>query len=255
MQRLAIGLFAALLLGGCAGAEGTTVPSGSGSASSSAEPDLAAALAAAGIRYTCGGHPFTPDVLSARGRAETGDSAQSVVLREFVGSGMMETESLPEEGWLLVGMDGRSASFVAPTADPARFEYVLMDGADDAWRVTGWGGCRPQVWFEDANPSTWVLEPAGKRPAPEATEFVARVTETTCASGQSSRGRVQPPIIVYTAAEVVVTFPIEPLPGDGQDCQGNPSTAGTVTLDEPLGDRTLLDGGTYPPGDPAAPQP
>jgi hypothetical protein len=32
-----------------------------------------------------------------------------------------------------------------------------------------------------------------------------------------------------------------------RNCIGNPPTEMTLTLDEPLGDRALLDGSTYPP--------
>jgi hypothetical protein len=48
-------------------------------------------------------------------------------------------------------------------------------------------------------------------------------------------------------------FAVRPLPG-GQDCPSNPPTRVTIDLGQPLGDRTLLDGGRLPPGDPAQPR-
>lgn len=48
---------------------------------------------------------------------------------------------------------------------------------------------------------------------------------------------------------VMVTFGVVPL-GGAQECQGNPPTAVTVRLPEPLGDRRLLDGGREPPAEP-----
>jgi hypothetical protein len=74
--------------------------------------------------------------------------------------------------------------------------------------------------------------------------------EVNCASGQSSQDRIVGPEISYAADRVVVTFAVRPPPGEAQDCQGNPATAVTVTLNEPLGDRRLVDGGAEPPREP-----
>ncbi|MBA2632099.1 MAG: hypothetical protein H0U86_03690 [Chloroflexi bacterium] len=85
---------------------------------------------------------------------------------------------------------------------------------------------------------------------PDTIEFVAMVTETVCASGRSSEGRIIGPDIAYTDEAVTITFAVRPLGGGAQDCPGNPSTPVMVRLDEPLGDRALLDGGTDPPREP-----
>ncbi len=77
------------------------------------------------------------------------------------------------------------------------------------------------------------------------------MTERSCASGQSSEGRVEDPLIVYRDDAVIVTFFVEPLDG-GQECPGNPPAAVDVELGEPLGDRLLLDGGVWPPREPVA---
>lgn len=82
---------------------------------------------------------------------------------------------------------------------------------------------------------------------PETTSFDALVTEVACASGESSEGRVVGPQITYSDEAVTITFSVRPLGGLAQDCQGNPPTSVTVTLDGPLGDRTLIDGGADPP--------
>ena len=100
MQRIAIGLVAALALSGCAGGRASVAASAAGTAAGGApaadQPsELASALTEAGFLYSCGGHAFTPDVLSEPGRAEDGDSPESVTLREFVTSGMMETGTYP----------------------------------------------------------------------------------------------------------------------------------------------------------------
>jgi hypothetical protein len=93
----------------------------------------------------------------------------------------------------------------------------------------------------------WALLPdAGI--GPETAEFTALVTEVACASGQSSEGRIVGPEISYTDESVTITFAVR---GIGEaNCPSNPPTPVVVTLEEPLGDRTLLDGGTDPPREP-----
>jgi hypothetical protein len=99
-------------------------------------------------------------------------------------------------------------------------------------------------------PATWALDPAADI-GPETTEFTAWVTELGCASGRSSADRIGGPDIQASVETVVVTFGVVPL-GGAQECQGNPPTAVTVRLPEPLGDRRLLDGGREPPAEPPA---
>jgi hypothetical protein len=84
---------------------------------------------------------------------------------------------------------------------------------------------------------------------PSATEIDVHVHERDCASGQPATGRIPDPEITYGEDVVVVTIRVIPPPGD-QTCPSNPPTPFTLVLDEPLGDRTLLDGGQDPPGPP-----
>ena len=101
----------------------------------------------------------------------------------------------------------------------------------------------------EAGSATWWVDSQLIPLAPETTTIKGFVMETACASGQSPEGRVNEPVIQYTAESVTVTFTIAPPPGDAQDCQSNPEFPVEVTLSEPLGERALLDGGTTPPRD------
>jgi hypothetical protein len=49
-----------------------------------------------------------------------------------------------------------------------------------------------------------------------------------------------------------VTYGVRPKPGN-QECPSNPPTPAMLLLEGPLGDRTLLDGGTFPAAPPAPP--
>ena len=94
----------------------------------------------------------------------------------------------------------------------------------------------------DASPAVWHLDPDAPPLGPEATSFVAMVTERGCASGRDISGLVLPPVIEYANEAVTVSLYVEPLPAGAQDCQGNLPTRVTIELSEPLGDRQLVDG-------------
>jgi hypothetical protein len=100
---------------------------------------------------------------------------------------------------------------------------------------------------EHAEVAGWV--PADETVDPAATEIAVAVYERACASGEPATGRIAEPEITYGDDEVVVTIRVIPRAGN-QACPGNPATPFTVELDEPLGDRTLLDGGQDPPAPP-----
>jgi hypothetical protein len=97
--------------------------------------------------------------------------------------------------------------------------------------------------------ATWTHDPDAEI-GPDATEFTAWVTERECASGQSSADRIIGPDIQVSSDAIVVTFRVRSLLSGANSCQGNPPTPVTVRLSEPLGDRTILDGGREPPQEP-----
>jgi hypothetical protein len=95
-------------------------------------------------------------------------------------------------------------------------------------------------------PAAWWLDPTAETPTATSTTIAAVVIEEACASGNSPEGRVELPRMELTATEVIVTFSIRRRPG-GQDCQGNAPFKVQFELPEPLGNRTLYDGGEDPP--------
>jgi hypothetical protein len=72
------------------------------------------------------------------------------------------------------------------------------------------------------------------------------VNELQCASGRDPSEFLEDPRVEETPESVTVFWTSQPVVG-GADCQGNPSVERTIELDEPLGDRQLLDGSSYPP--------
>ncbi|MDP9405583.1 MAG: hypothetical protein M3O86_03135 [Actinomycetota bacterium] len=82
--------------------------------------------------------------------------------------------------------------------------------------------------------------------SPQSKVFDVMVLELGCASGKTAEGRIKEPTIERRARAVVVTFTVRPLDG-AVACPSHRPTPHRLDLGRPLGNRTLLDGGTRPP--------
>ena len=79
-----------------------------------------------------------------------------------------------------------------------------------------------------------------------------QILELECASGQRPIGRVEAPVVSLTPDEAQIAIFVRRPPGD-QECPGNPPFAVELELPEPLGARSLLDAGVFPPRAPILP--
>jgi hypothetical protein len=105
------------------------------------------------------------------------------------------------------------------------------------------------VLSAEFGPATWALDPAFPAPGPASTELDVLVWEQQCSSGSPTTGRMSAPVIAYGATTVTITIGVRPFEG-AQACPGPPGTPALVRLSEPLGTRSLLDGGRVPPAPP-----
>jgi hypothetical protein len=83
-------------------------------------------------------------------------------------------------------------------------------------------------------------------PSPEAEQIGLDVDERACASGQPADGRVEIFKQATPDEQLMLVVGVRPLVGD-QDCPDNPPPPVTIQLDEPLGDRDVVDASTLPP--------
>jgi hypothetical protein len=226
---------------------GTTVPSAPASEPASIPSPTAPTEA---LMYTCGGPPFPADLFALPGNAHLEDDPATEALRAFLASDSVEADILPETGWYVLTRSADEVIWVAHVAgrDPG-FATATVRHVDGRWQIDGFAQCHPTVVTGGLGLATWSLDPAAPSPGPEASSFIALVTERDCASGQPPGDRLLPPSIIYESNRVLVIFTLRPQSGN-QDCQGNPSTPVTVELPEPLGNRQLLDGAFLPPADP-----
>ena len=90
----------------------------------------------------------------------------------------------------------------------------------------------------DGDPAVWAVDPTS--PTTESSQtFTALVMRIGCAGGRTSE--VFDPNIDADDDEIIITFTVAPISGD-QECPSNDAVPFVVELDEPIGDRRLVDG-------------
>lgn len=216
----------------------------------SADPPAAVDPQRAAMNVSCGGPGFPVDLLRAEGRAELEDDPAAEVLRRHLATTGAEMDLLPRHGWREAVRTDELVVFIAdaPPGNEPPLVDVNLERDGEAWRVAGFGQCWPKA---DVGPglglASYRVAP-GVALAPDQTEVEVLVTEQACNSGGDARGRIVEPAIIAAADSVTVVFAVRPRDG-GHDCQSNPETPFLLTLDEPLGDRSLLDGSEVPARD------
>ena len=197
---------------------------------------------------------FSPQVLtSAQADAETADTGPAAALRaDFV-----QEPDMPASGWVIVSESDSQVMFIA--REPTSSDYAevtvqrgtSLSGAfgADGWQVAGSGGCQlmavPPSGYATG---TWSLDPSVAYSA-TATELSIDVSELACNGGTSPEGRIVTSVD-YGQTSVAVTVIVRSLSG-AQTCQltipSTPEPPYVVHLDQPVGTRDLVDGGTWPP--------
>jgi hypothetical protein len=194
---------------------------------------------------------FSPQVLeSAKADAETADTGPAAALR----ADLAQEPDMPASGWVIVSESDSEVMFIAREATGTDYAEVnvqrgtSLSGAvgADGWQVAGSGGCQlmavPPAGY---GPATWGLDPSVPYSA-SATQVSVMVQELACDSGQSAEGRIAAHVD-YSATAVTVTVFVRSLSG-AQTCPLVLNTPPYVLhLDQPVGSRDLLDGGSWPP--------
>ena len=152
--------------------------------------------------------------------------------------------------YIVLAADGDSYTLgVGPwsTAGPGTgADYALLQRrADGSLDVQSWGGCRLTVALPEDRSQVVVTAPDGGVD-PGVTDPTVVVNEEQCTGSRDPLPYLGDPVVVEDDDRVVVTLTSETMQGTAF-CAGNPSVPLTLHLDAPLGDRELLDGGTYPP--------
>ena len=203
-------------------------------------------------RVTCGETSFPAAGLEAAPGAEKASGPEFDALRATIARFASEFPGSSTWTWRLASRDAARAVFMAHV-DPVdgRWVSVEVTAGASGWESSGMGDCDPHVVLSaELGPASWSLDPASAPPTPDSTELHILVWERSCSSGRPTTGRMSAPLIETTAATVTMTIGVRPLDGM-QTCPMPPGTPAIVRLPEPLGARTLLDGGRVPPAPPS----
>ena len=191
----------------------------------------------------CPGAPgsFRPSVFTTPDNAEEGTDPLSAALRTELARGRFS--EYPNSGWRLVWANDTTALFVAGIPPFAR--TFTMRAVDGNWQAANGGGCATLriAAPEGEGWATWTI---GARPPSDTDSFTVFVDDPACSGNQSAGDRILPPQVEEHDDQVVITFRVRPLPPGNYLCSGHAATPYTVTLQQPIGERALFDGGTWP---------
>ncbi len=217
---------------------------------------LPAAITTSGdAPLTCGGRTFPASVLHAPTGAERGVGPAFDALRASLAKFGPEIPGSEALTWRLAAIDSTGAIFLAPADALGSDGWLSVEVVADAngWQPSAMGDCfLYAVISSEFGPATWAFDPAYARPAAETTELHILVWERACSGGSPTTGRMSAPVIAYATNTVTITIGVRPITGDGiVTCPGPQGTPASLRLAEPLGSRTLLDGGHVPAAEPS----
>ena len=206
-------------------------------------------------RVTCGGDASWPVSAMADGIPNDVDDAEvrTAFGRLNAAAGFDEPRSILEQGadapYIVLAVGGGEVTVgVGPwtVEGPDGAGTVTLERTAEGLRPTSWGDCHQlAVVLPEGRSRVAVTAPRGGVD-PSATSPQVLVNEVQCASGRDPAPYLGRPLVDEQEDRVLVTMSSEEVVGDAT-CQGNPSVPVTLELDEPLGDRQLLDAGTWPP--------
>ncbi|MGO2937274.1 MAG: hypothetical protein ACTICQ_06830 [Glutamicibacter arilaitensis] len=97
-------------------------------------------------------------------------------------------------------------------------------------------GCSSQV-PDEVNAQWTLIDPAGVNES--STSLQLGVMAIACTSGTT--GEIAATDVELSNDQIVIGIAVEPAEGDTHTCPGNETVPYTLELDEPVGDRTLID--------------
>lgn len=197
--------------------------------------------------YSCSGAvPYGLAIFDGPAGAELADTPEAAALRrEIERSGEPE---YPDRGWRLAGRTETRATFVNGKPGPGGLitEVTFAPNERGRWKFsTSAHFCRPGPFVEGRGVPSWKLDRKGHRHRRGTRRIHALTRGSFCSSGRPPRKRLRRPMVSYGERRIVIA-PIEVPPEGSQTCQGNPAIEVVFRLREPIGDRAVVDGSSFP---------
>ncbi|MBW3562880.1 MAG: hypothetical protein KY437_10335 [Actinobacteria bacterium] len=203
--------------------------------------------------YTCGSVTLTPRQLDEAPPADDLDADARAAL-----DGVEVPPIDPGDGWVVLSATSVELAMIRELDEPQgngpgdvrTHEFLAVrtsEGAtnvpDGAWVLDATGTCTPRIDLGELGAADLVL---AEEPSPDDREVRLAVFERACASGRSADGRVEVVRQTLTDDQLRLVVGVRAASG-AQECPGNPATPVTIELDDPLGERTVVDATTLPP--------
>lgn len=203
-----------------------------------------------GLEYGCGGSDsptFAPQDIPNQ-ETPSNEILEAIdQLRETI-----DGSFLPDDGWIALAQDADKATVLAPYND--RYASATFENKNGVWEPVGWGECVPrlQVGVGDKSVLRWVFSKGAYPPSPRATTLDLLVSEVECSSGREIEGLIEA-ITTYDEGRIGVILTAPSLDGGegvAYNCIGTAPTEYELELDEPVGDRAVVDLSVYPEVEP-----
>lgn len=217
----------------------------------------ATGVAGGGPRVSCGSGAGWPVDVMDGGLADEVDDAQvrDALARLLDEAPMAAPPALQEAGaegveYTVLSVDAGSLEIgVGPwSSEEGPGDGAMSVGferdAAGGWEAGGWGDCQLAVVIPPDRGQVEITAPRGGVDASTPTPTVL-VNERDCTSGRDPRPFLGEPRVVESGDTVLVTLTSEALREDAS-CQGNPSVPLELSLQQPIGERRLLDAGVWP---------
>jgi hypothetical protein len=197
-------------------------------------------------RVSCGGRPFDPvAAFSSSPGVEMEDTPQVRAMEDFIKVG--EDLGIRRHDWRLLVEAPAHVEFGSGRLR-GEMEWIVVDKRQDDWHFSGYtSNCEPATLRHGQMAITWDLATDQPQLRPSTRSILVNLGPGPCNGGRRQSGRLEKPEFREQNGNLLMTLWLRPLPPGGYTCQGVVEPPVRFKLPTALGDRELLDGGTYPP--------
>ena len=229
-------MVALALLGAC-GEEG---PPATGPAAPEDDPG-------ASLEYSCWGEGTPYRLDPPYDRDEVPEAAWDALDRIQDTHVAMGSQNLDD--WDVVILEDDRIEFLNEQDSGGDLPYVQISFTrtdQGRWKWDGGGECRIKaIPPGDLHVVEWWLS---EQPVAGDKVLHVEASELDCTGGTKRKPEEFVPQVAYSEDRIEIAVFVESLDLEAATCPSNPSTKLEIELDEPIGERTIVDASEYPPG-------
>jgi hypothetical protein len=194
----------------------------------------------AGLLYSCigGTTAFPIELLDTEPSSDLNPDPRPALIRWPV--------QTTAEGWWLLARTESRAEYVGRDAKTGFYESAILERDQNGdWNAVGWGGCG----FYAVMPGTQQTDVLGwwirEQDWPQSGDRTLHIRVRTWCP-QSMPDRMLEPIVRYGSDRIIAIVAARPPTQEPSSCGEDQVADATIELDEPVGDRLILDANRWP---------